>query len=74
MTLLTTEVDYFHDVGSKGSLIARGSSQRELKVQDQVLAHYYGNKNVVKLSKIQVYHKSTKHIDIKLHFMGEYIA
>ena len=35
---------------------------------------YYDNQGVVQLSKNQVFHERTKHIDIKLHFIRDVIA
>jgi len=43
-----------------------------LKVQDQVVIVYHNS--TIQLSKNQVYHERTKHIDVKLHFVREEIV
>lgn len=45
-----------------------------LKVQDQVVIVYCDNNSTIQLSKNQVYHERTKHIDVKLHFVREEIV
>jgi len=43
-------------------------------VQDYIVIVYCDSNNAVKLSKNQVYHEKTKHIDVKLHFIRKEIA
>ena len=57
----------------KEALWLRGIA-RELKLQDHVIIVHCDNQSVVHLSKNQVYHERTKHVDVKLHFVRETIA
>ena len=47
---------------------------RELRLQSHVITVYCDNQSAIHLSKNQVYHERTKHVDIKLHFIREIIA
>ena len=42
---------------------------RELKIDQEQIVVFCDNQRVVQLSKNQVFHERTKHIDMKLHFI-----
>jgi len=57
----------------KEALWLRGIA-RELKLQDHAITVHCDNQSAIHLSKNQVYHERTKHVDVKLHFVRETIA
>ena len=69
MALSTTEAKYIALTEAvKEALWLRGIAQ-ELKLQDQIIIVHCDNQSAIHLSKNQVYHERTKHVDIKLHFV-----
>ena len=46
----------------------------ELKFGQEKITVFCDNQGAVQLSKNQVFHERTKHIDIKLHFIREVVA
>ena len=46
---------------------------RELQISQKQVTMFCDNQGVVQLSKNQVYHERTKHIDIKLHFITDVV-
>ena len=74
VALSTTEVEYIALTEAiKEALWLRGIA-RELKRQDHVITVHCDNQSVIHLSKNQIYHERTKHVDVKLHFMREIIV
>ena len=57
----------------KEALWLRGIG-RELKLQDHAININCDNQSAIHLSKNQVYHERTKHVDVKLHFVREIIV
>ena len=47
---------------------------RELKIDQEQIVVFCDNHGAIQLSKNQVFHERTKHIDIKLHFIREIVA
>ena len=47
---------------------------KELKVNQNQVAVFCANQGAVQLSRNQVFHEMTKHIDIKLHFIHDVIV
>jgi len=74
MTLSTIEVEYIvtTEVVKEASWLK--DLAKNLKVQKQVVIVFCDNNNTLQLSKKQVFHDRTKHIDVKLHFMREEIT
>ena len=74
VALSTTEAEYIALTEAvKEALWLRGIAQ-ELKLQDQIIIVHCDNQSAIHLSKNQVYHERTKHVDIKLHFVREVIS
>jgi len=74
VALSTIEVEYIALTEAiKEALWLRGIA-RELKRQDHVITVHCDNQSVIHLSKNQIYHERTKHVDVKLHFMREIIV
>ena len=44
---------------------------RELKLEQKAITVFCDNQSALQLSKNQVFHERTKHIDIKVHFIRE---
>jgi len=47
---------------------------KELRVHDHIVIIYCDSSSAIQVSKNQVYHEITKHIDVKLHFVREEIT
>ena len=47
---------------------------RELQLKQKAIAIFCDNQGALQLSKNQVFHERTKHIDIKVHFIHETMA
>ena len=74
VALSTTEATYIALTKAiKEALWLRGITQ-ELKLHDHVITIHCDNQSVIHLSKNQVYHEKTKHVDAKLHFVRETIV
>ena len=74
VALSTTEAEYIALTEAiKEALWLKGIA-RELKLQEQIITVHCDNQSAIHLSKNQVYHERTKHVDIKLHFIREIIS
>ena len=47
---------------------------RELKIDQKYISVFSDNQIATQLSKNQVFHERTKHVDIKLHFIRDIVA
>ena len=47
---------------------------REFKMEQKAITVFCDNQGALQLSKNQVFHERTKHIDIKVHFIRETVA
>ena len=74
VALSTTEVEYIALTEAvKESLWLEGIT-KELKIQNEVITVHCDNQSAIDLSRNFVHHERTKHIDIKLHFVREFIG
>ena len=73
VALSTTEAEYMAVTkGVKEAMWLRGMLS-ELGLNQHTLVVFCDKKSVVHLSKHQVFHERSKHIDIKLHFVRDII-
>ena len=74
VTLLTTEVEYVATTSTTCQAVWIRRIMRDL-MQDQEGATkiYYDNNSTIELSKNHVFHKMSKHIDTRYHFIQELI-
>ncbi|OAE29570.1 hypothetical protein AXG93_702s1240 [Marchantia polymorpha subsp. ruderalis] len=74
VALSTTKAEYIATTeGVKESLRLKGLIDEFEKVQNEVVL-FCDNQSVIHLTKNQMFHESTKHIDIKLHFIQNVIV
>ncbi|KZV43791.1 hypothetical protein F511_41481 [Dorcoceras hygrometricum] len=74
VALSTTEAEYIAVTEAvKEALWLKGLAS-ELKLQDDTLVLLCDSQSAIHLTKNQVFHERTKHIDVKLHFVREVVA
>lgn len=69
VALSTTEAEYMAAIEAVKEAIWLSGLVQDLDLKQEVTEVYYDNQSVIHLTKNQMYHGRTKHIDVRYHFI-----
>ena len=74
IALSTTEVEYMAAAEAVKEAIWLRSLVDNLGLKQDIIVVYCDSQSVIHLSKSQMYHERTKHINVRYHFLREIIS
>lgn len=73
VVLSTTKAEYIEITEANKEAIWTKGFLKDMGCEQKTIVIYYGTQSVVHLTKHQVFHEQSKHIDVQLHFVRDIV-